>query len=456
VSILFFQRFIKQHYQFAILYYRTIGLMQEEFCLFLKKYKAESGLHFGISADIGVLRLYDALKAVCIGFSGQAIEFSLDLPYPAPMKCPSCATRLREVKSRMVLIDVCPKCAGVWFDSGEFVDFVRSLTEDEEILPMIPRLFQPRQVHALTDVEEPEKICPRCDLPMRTFNYASDSNVFLDKCPSCNGLWADAGEVRQVARHLKVDPNIKAITKDIAQTNRSFRTMEDLAQLGKALRRPVNPMALFLPKIIVPLSDDAPRQKTPVLTIAIITLCTTIFAAQALTVDDLSGFFARFGFVPERFADLGLISSIFLHAGVLHLIPNMFFFWIFGDNVEDRFSRLGFIFFFLACGILACLAHGLVHWGSSIPVIGASGAISGVMGAYCVFYPAARVRLFFIYTILHLPAWLFLGVWLLLQLVFASVGRAVGCSNVAWFAHISGFVFGAMVAYFRKKMIRSK
>jgi membrane associated rhomboid family serine protease len=134
----------------------------------------------------------------------------------------------------------------------------------------------------------------------------------------------------------------------------------------------------------------------------------------------------------------------------------MFFFWIFGDNVEDRFSRLGFIFFFLACGILACLAHGLVHWGSSIPVIGASGAISGVMGAYCVFYPAARVRLFFIYTILHLPAWLFLGVWLLLQLVFASVGRAVGCSNVAWFAHISGFVFGAMVAYFRKKMIRSK
>jgi membrane associated rhomboid family serine protease len=393
---------------------------------------------------------------IYVGFSDRAIEFCLDLGYFVAMKCPSCSTRLRQIRSRTVVVDVCPKCAGIWFDSGEFADFIRSLTEDEKISPMTPRLFEPREVRTLADANEPEKICPRCNQPMRTFNYASDSNVFLDKCPSCDGIWADGGEVREVARHLKVDPNIRAVTKELVQADRSFRTMDDLAQLGGALGRDVSPLVLFMPKIIVPLSDDAPRQKTPVLTIAIIAFCTVLFAAQVFAIDDLNSFFARFGFVPERFPDFGLVSSIFLHAGVLHLAGNMFFFWLFGDNVEDRFSRLGFVFFFLACGFFAGIAHSIVHWGSSVPVVGASGAISGIMGAYCVFYPTARVKLFFIYTILRLPAWLFLGVWLLLQLVFALVSRAVGCSSVAWFAHIGGFVFGAVVAYCKKRVIPAK
>lgn len=362
------------------------------------------------------------------------------------MKCPFCTNKLVEKKSKTALIDICPNCKGIWFDSGEIADFIRTLTESEEISPRIPQLFKPHIVQASDRIKEKAKLCPKCNQKLQKFNYACDSNVFLDKCPTCQGIWADGGEAIEMARYLKVDPRVIAIGKSLTEKNRA---MEDLAELGKVLTKPVTPFIFFMPKIILPLSDDTPRQRVPVITISIIILCISIFIGQIFFVTNPQSFLEKFGLIPAHFFSIGLISSMFLHGGLLHLIGNMFFFWLFGDNVEDRFSRLGFLVFYLSCGLAASILHSILNWGSLTPAIGASGAISGIMGAYFVFYPTARVRLLFIYKILYVPAFCYLGVWFLFQLIYA----AIGAPGIGWFAHIGGFVFGGLVAYFKKKVI---
>jgi membrane associated rhomboid family serine protease len=207
-----------------------------------------------------------------------------------------------------------------------------------------------------------------------------------------------------------------------------------------------------MPKIILPLSDDNPRERFPVLTISIITLCVVIFIGQASFIDDLQSFFYFYGFVPKHFFDIGLITSMFLHGDIFHLLGNMFFLWIFGDNVEDRFSRLGFIVFYFSSGLTASVLHAAFNFNSSIPAIGASGAISGVMGAYLVFYPKAKMSILVICRIVRVNASLYLSMWFIFQLTFALTMFASGsATGIAWFAHIGGFICGALVAYQMKR-----
>ena len=258
------------------------------------------------------------------------------------MQCPVCSNELTEIKSNTTLVDICSNCKGIWFDFGEIADFIRMLTESDEVSPQLPQLFKPHIVQDANSVNEKGKLCPRCKDKLRRFNYAYDSNVFLDKCPQCQGIWADGGEVKEIARYLKEDPRITTIAKGLIQRD---KTLEDLAELGKILTKPVSPFMLLMPKIIIPLSDDTPRQRIPVITISIIILSTLIFISQRFFITDINSFFHRFGLIPAQFLSIGLISSMFLHGGIFHLIGNMFFLWIFGDNVEDRFSRFGFLIF---------------------------------------------------------------------------------------------------------------
>jgi len=370
------------------------------------------------------------------------------------MKCPFCVSELKQVKSKSAIVDICPKCKGIWFDSGEIVDFIRSLTESQELSPQTPELFKPREVEAPGSIEQEHKICPRCDKTLRTFNYAYDSNVLLDKCPDCSGIWADSGEIQQIASYLKKDPAITAFGKSVIKDSETVRQLQQLDQLSEELWQSTGPYLFVAPTI--PVSDEAPRSRRPLITISIIVFCTSIFAVQLLLVNDPSAFFESYGFIPENFWHMSIISHMFLHAGIIHLIANMLFLWVFGDNVEDRFTTLGFGVLYLGSGIFASILHTLVNWGSPVPVIGASGAVSGIMGAYLVFYPRARVKVFLAYRILRVPAWLYLGSWFCLQLMYGLAYPTVDYSNIAWFAHIGGFVFGVVVAYFKKSAIQPK
>ena len=158
------------------------------------------------------------------------------------------------------------------------------------------------------------------------------------------------------------------------------------------------------------------------------------------------------GHAPASMALFPLFSSMFLHGGLMHLLGNMLFLYIFGDNVEDAFGHIGYLFFYLLCGIGSGLIHVLFNLHSAIPALGASGAISGVMGAYAVMFPKHQILTFFLIFLIPVPAILILGYWFVLQFVAGINGLGMATAGgVAWWAHIGGFLMGVVIAWATKK-----
>jgi membrane associated rhomboid family serine protease len=210
---------------------------------------------------------------------------------------------------------------------------------------------------------------------------------------------------------------------------------------------------------MIPLRDVIPSRTTPFVTIGIIAVNALAFWFElSMPEPSLQRFLREFGIVPAAFAWPTLFSSMFLHGGWLHVIGNMWYLWIFGDNVEDRMGHGRYLVFYLLCGALAGLAQTLLSPGSYVPTIGASGAIAGVMGAYFVLYPHSRVLtlipLFIFIEIIEIPAIFFLGFWFLMQLFSGagSIAHTTGNQGgVAFWAHVAGFVVGlAGVFVFRR------
>jgi membrane associated rhomboid family serine protease len=222
---------------------------------------------------------------------------------------------------------------------------------------------------------------------------------------------------------------------------------------------------------MIPLRDANPTRQTPIVTIGLIVACALVFVfelSRLVSGGDraLAPVVVEWGIVPvELVAALRsgawlsqetatLVTSQFLHGGWLHLAGNLLFLWIFGNNIEDRFGRLAFLAFYLLGGVVAGLTQVAIAPDSTIPTIGASGAIAAVLGAYLVLYPRARVTslvfLVFFYQLIDVPAIVVLALWFVLQLVdgVASLGVADAATSggVAFFAHIGGFLFGALAA----------
>ena len=212
---------------------------------------------------------------------------------------------------------------------------------------------------------------------------------------------------------------------------------------------------------MLPLSDYNPRRTTPVVTVILIIVNILAFMWELTLGPYLQQAMMQIGFVPARFWRPGwlfvnietIFISMFLHGGFLHVGGNMLYLWIFGDNIEDRLGHFRFTIFYFACGVAAALAHAFAHPSSTLPAIGASGAIAGVLGAYLILYPNARVRtlipIFVIAIIRDVPAIFILGLWFVLQL-FSGVGSlgvrdAQDLGGVAYFAHIGGFVSGMIL-----------
>jgi membrane associated rhomboid family serine protease len=206
---------------------------------------------------------------------------------------------------------------------------------------------------------------------------------------------------------------------------------------------------------MIPLRDVIPSRTTPFVTVTILIANIVAFLYESsLSPRALEAFLATYGVIPAAFAWPDVVTSMFLHGGWIHLLGNMLSLWIFGDNVEDRLGHGRFVVFYLFTGALATLAHVWADPASPVPTIGASGAIAGVMGGYFVLYPRSRVitllPIFVFIQIVEVPAVVFLGLWFFLQLVSgvgsslaATTGEAVG--GVAFWAHIGGFVVGAVL-----------
>jgi len=211
---------------------------------------------------------------------------------------------------------------------------------------------------------------------------------------------------------------------------------------------------------MIPLRDTVPSKNYPVVTHALIGLNVLVYLIQIAQGADIQRFIFVYGLVPARYTVpqiaayfstfdqlFAFVSFMFLHGGFLHILGNMWFLYIFGDNVEDRLGAIRFAAFYFLCGIASGVAHLLLNRYSNVPTIGASGAIAGVMGAYFICYPRAKILtlipIFFIPYFVEIPAFFFLGVWLLFQFINAA-GSFGQTGGVAWWAHIGGFVFGVI------------
>lgn len=213
---------------------------------------------------------------------------------------------------------------------------------------------------------------------------------------------------------------------------------------------------------MIPLYDDNPTHRPPVVTIAIIVINVAVYFLWQVRVG-LEESVALGAFVPAEFTGgstpapwRDLLTSMFMHGGIMHLVGNMWFLWIFGDNIENECGPLRFIMFYLLCGIAATLGHVWSEPGSSVPLVGASGAISGVLGGYLVQHPRAPVRtlvpLGAFSRIVDIPAFLFLFIWIGLQIVSQLALSHKTGGGVAYLAHIGGFLAGAVfILLFRSR-----
>jgi membrane associated rhomboid family serine protease len=213
--------------------------------------------------------------------------------------------------------------------------------------------------------------------------------------------------------------------------------------------------------VFIPLKDLNPRRSYPIVNTTLILINVLVFFYQyTLPPYAFKAFMIANATVPARFpawlsghapfeaAFLPLLTSMFLHSGIAHIAGNMLFLWIFGDNVEDFYGHFTYLLFYLVCGIGSGLLHVLFNMSSTVPALGASGAISGVMGAYALLYPRSRILTLVFIFLVPIPAVIILGYWFILQFLSGISSLAVGAGasgGVAWWAHVGGFLLGMLI-----------
>ena len=204
---------------------------------------------------------------------------------------------------------------------------------------------------------------------------------------------------------------------------------------------------------MLPISDENPTKRFPVVTVLLILANLAVFFAWQVRTG-LPKSVALAGLVPTELHPVSLrgvehlFTSMFMHGGLAHLLGNMWFLWIFGDNVEDEIGRIKFVILYLLSGVAASAAHVALHAQSQMPLVGASGAISGVLGAYLVLHPRAKVNMFAVVRLIQLPAWFYLLLWIGLQVLAVSQAGNVAGLRIAYWAHIGGFVAGMFLSIF--------
>jgi membrane associated rhomboid family serine protease len=354
---------------------------------------------------------------------------------------------MTELQHQEVTIDVCPGCRGIWLDPGELA----RLRDAGEDLPTATDNIASGTRYLQTSTY----ICPRCQGGFDTFEYAPGTGLYIDRCKSCRGIYLDAGELKKI--HTITGRRRLLGVESPATSDRALHEAmkRERARHGRPKPRPHSSASsrsssgagVYFFQLLtgLPVEVDAQRARFPVITVSLIVINVLVFLFQMLAVNDMSYFYSTYAFIPERLlhggvkGGLGLLTGMFLHGGFLHILGNLYFLWVFGDNVEDRLNRGLLVVFYLFCGIAASLIHAAMTNQPEIPTLGASGAISGIMGAYLVLYPRRRMYQIIFFIQFKVSVAFYLLFWLGLQILYTGMGTA----GVAWFAHIGGFAVGA-------------
>jgi len=355
------------------------------------------------------------------------------------MRCPHCETKLLRDSHRGKIVFRCPGCGG------------RTLT-----LPALRSLSGSRKFAETlwrTSADAPGSglPCPECGADMRrvVLNADVDLSLELDLCRRCQMVWFDPAELETLPEpEPPPQDELPAKAKELLAIRAAEKCAEEAAKSGSPLD---GGFWKLLPALLgMPVEENAPPiSRLPLVTWSLISICTGLFL---LTVGDLKGAVDSFGFIPARWARLGgltIITSMFLHAGWGHLIGNMYFLAVFGDNVEDEFGRRKYAELILFCGLAATAAHGLLDARGTLPCVGASGFISGIIACYTILFPQVRLGFLLRCFWLRLPAWAAFLLWMIFQILSATLPQNAG--GTAYFAHLGGALAGAAAALLCKK-----
>lgn len=351
--------------------------------------------------------------------------------------CPKCRLGMRPLRLGEVEVDLCPACMGMWFDARE-LSRAAGLRFDDSMTGA-----------ALSAGRRTQHRCPCCAVYLYEREVEKGSGIFIDQCPHCAGLFTDHEEFSRIKAYYTA---LGAPALAPASPARRKEMIPGDEGSSDVVLDEDSPILLAFQYIThLPVELNVPQVLFPVIVVSLVLANVGVFLYTWL--DGLEKWIPALGVIPR---DVGagqrlwsLLSAVFVHVGVLHLLGNMYFLYIAGDNLEGRFGKLRFLGFYLLCGVVASLADTLGRWGSGVAAVGASGAVSGVMGAYMVLFPHTRFLFRWVlgwrYLLravrFELPAWSYLVLWFGFQLLCASLG----VSGVGWWAHIGGFACGALV-----------
>ncbi len=360
--------------------------------------------------------------------------------------CPQCELQLIEVQSPdNYYYHYCPQCQGVLLKPKNLADHAFFLnpenTIDDAKIEINKKIIKPIFVKT-------QKNCPIDGTALQVINYGYDSNILIEKCSACSSLWVEQAEFLVLARYFKGNPKLKALGVSIAEDIERQNSVESYSQFNGAV----------LTTVPIPVGDTAETVGFPGVTIGIIVLCCLSLLFQTLFFADTELFFTAFGLVPAKLwqgLDLhGLFTYMFVHLNLQHLISNMLYLWIFGDNVELRLGHAKFMLFFLAAGVFSALVYSLNPINPEFALVGASGAISAVMGGYLLLYPSKNIRIMLWNSFFNIPTWLAITSWIVVQIFSFMLQSSLSESvqNTAFTGHISGFIFGVVVVWILKSI----
>ncbi len=367
------------------------------------------------------------------------------------MNCPNCAFPLSPIWITTVSVDACFRCKGFWLRKEETGILLDALARQSVSSSPIKNSAASQKTVTVADpAQDKTRACPQCRRAMGRFNYAYDSNVFLDQCVSCGRIWMDGGEIQQIIGSLREDPvtRLEFLEKETEQ-----QELKALAEAAKILsKRVAYPYMITraIPRVIIPLSDEfSPDQRFPVVTAALLIIFMVVFAGFRFF--DPEGYIRFFGVMPAggfQARYLGaLFFGAFVHANWVHLLGNCLLLWVFGDNVENRLGAAGYFALFVLGAAASVGIQILVYPSYPGFLLGSSGGVASVMGAYAVFFPKNRVNTYLTDSLVEIPARVWLWVWFFFQIILFALWRLLDMESVfGYFAHAGGFLFGAVVA----------
>ncbi len=335
--------------------------------------------------------------------------------------CPRCTYRLSPLINRQVELDHCHRCKGNFFEPGEVGATFGLFTDPENWV----------ESHVATHLGRSKLHCPSGHEHFQAYRVSFEKKeVEVDVCPDCKGIWLDATEGEQLREILVAEQGAKQAAEVSAGGAKTY-----LFQLFTGF----------------PIEVYNPARKRPVLLLMLIWSLVLIFVGQIVVGHEI---IQAFCLIPQAFCAgqqlWGLFTYAFLHDGLFHLLGNLYFLYIFGDNIEDTLGKMGLVLVLVVSAIAGGALHVAMHPQDPIPVLGASGAISGIIGAYIVLFPRVKVWVVFFFVRFKLGVLWYFGIWVL----FNSLNAFLNVPGIAWFGHIGGFAAGVAVAYIVRNKFR--